>query len=98
MKRSEINAAIKRAIANAKQHGVHLPKWADWTPDKFEASADGMRHQKLGWKVVSIGHERNKIMNRPEFQEMMMMKKGLSPQDCKKVYLKARFEEIDVTL
>ncbi|MBL8085218.1 MAG: D-lyxose/D-mannose family sugar isomerase [Candidatus Obscuribacter sp.] len=55
MKRSEINAAIKRAIENAKQMGVHLPRWADWTPNQFEADADGMRHQKLGWKVVDFG-------------------------------------------
>jgi hypothetical protein len=52
MKRSEIDAAIERAIGNAKKFGVALPKWADWHPLQFDASADGIRHQKLGWKPV----------------------------------------------
>lgn len=55
MKRSEINAAIERAIGNAKKFGVALPKWADWHPQQFDSSADGIRHQKLGWKVVDFG-------------------------------------------
>lgn len=55
MKRSEINAAIERAINNAKQLGVALPKWASWTPDQFGPNADGMRHQALGWVVVDFG-------------------------------------------
>jgi D-lyxose ketol-isomerase len=55
MKRSEIDAAIERAIGSAKKHGVALPKWADWHPLQFDASADGIRHQKLGWKVVDFG-------------------------------------------
>ncbi len=55
MKRSEIDAAIARAIANAKKLGVALPKWSEWKPSQFDASADGIRHQKLGWKVVDFG-------------------------------------------
>src|ERR1700722_2164183 len=55
MKRSEIDAAIERAIGNAKKCGVALPKWAAWHPNQYEASADGVRHQKLGWKVVDFG-------------------------------------------
>lgn len=55
MKRSEIDAAIERAIANAKKCGVALPKWADWHPKQFDKNADGLRHQKLGWKVVDFG-------------------------------------------
>lgn len=55
MKRSEINAAIARSIANAKKFGVALPKWADWKPQQFGAAADGMRQQMLGWKVVDFG-------------------------------------------
>jgi len=55
MKRSEIDAAIERAIGNAKKFGVALPKWADWHPLQFDASADGIRHQKLGWKPVDFG-------------------------------------------
>ena len=55
MKRTEIDAAIARAIANAAKYGVALPKWAEWQPSQFDASADGRRHQKLGWKVVDFG-------------------------------------------
>jgi hypothetical protein len=56
MKRSEINAAIARAIGNAKKFAVALPKWADWSPARFtDASTDGIRHQQLGWKVVDFG-------------------------------------------
>ncbi|MDX2108243.1 MAG: D-lyxose/D-mannose family sugar isomerase [Candidatus Melainabacteria bacterium] len=55
MKRSEIDSAIERAITNAKKYGVTLPKWADWHPKQFEKNADGLRHQKLGWKVVDFG-------------------------------------------
>ncbi len=55
MKRSEIDSAIERAITNAKNYGVALPTWADWHPKQFETNADGIRHQKLGWKVVDFG-------------------------------------------
>lgn len=55
MKRSEIDGAIARAIGNAAKFGVALPKWAGWKPSEFDASADGIRHQKLGWKVVDFG-------------------------------------------
>lgn len=55
MKRTEIDKAIARAIANAAKFGVALPKWAEWQPSQFDASADGIRHQKLGWKVVDFG-------------------------------------------
>lgn len=55
MKRSEIDGAIARAIGNAKKFHVALPKWAEWKPSQFDASADGIRHQKLGWKVVDFG-------------------------------------------
>jgi len=57
MKRSQINAAIARAIANAKRNAVALPKWAEWNPSQFGADADGVRHQELGWKVVDFGLE-----------------------------------------
>ncbi len=55
MKRSEIDTAIERAISNAKNLGVALPAWSDWHPQQFEKNADGIRHQKLGWKVVDFG-------------------------------------------
>lgn len=55
MKRSQTNAAIARCIANAAKFNVPLPRWADWNPSQFDASADGMRHQKLGWKVIDFG-------------------------------------------
>lgn len=55
MKRSDIDYAIERAISNAKKYGVALPLWAEWNPEEFEKNADGIRHQKLGWKVVDFG-------------------------------------------
>lgn len=55
MKRSEIDAAIARAIANAVKFGVKLPRWAEWKPSDFGNNADGLRQQKLGWKVVDFG-------------------------------------------
>jgi D-lyxose ketol-isomerase len=55
VKRSEIDAAIERAISNAKKFGVALPAWADWHPAQFDASADGIRQQRLGWKVIDFG-------------------------------------------
>jgi len=55
MKRSEIDSAIERAIKNAKNFGVALPAWVEWPSQQFEANADGIRHQKLGWKVVDFG-------------------------------------------
>jgi len=57
MKRSQINTAIARAVANAKRHSVALPQWADWNPAQFGPDADGLRHQMLGWKVVDFGVE-----------------------------------------
>ncbi len=32
-----------------------FPKWADWHPQQFDDSCDGIRHQKLGWKAVDFG-------------------------------------------
>lgn len=55
MKRSEIDAAIARAIANAVKFGVKLPKWAEWKPAQFGDNADALRQQKLGWKVIDFG-------------------------------------------
>ena len=54
MKRSEINAAVARAIANSQKCGIALPRWAAWAPEEFGESAEGMRQQKLGWKVVKV--------------------------------------------
>lgn len=55
MKRSEINRAIAHAIATAKAYNVSLPVWASWSPGQFGANADGLRRQKLGWKVIDFG-------------------------------------------
>ncbi|MBU6454548.1 MAG: D-lyxose/D-mannose family sugar isomerase [Cyanobacteria bacterium REEB67] len=55
MKRTEIDAAIARAISNAETFGVALPKWVAWAPEEFGANADGIRAQRLGWKVVDFG-------------------------------------------
>lgn len=55
MKRSEIDSIIARSIATAAKLGVALPTWAGWSPCQFGASAEGVRRQGLGWKVVDFG-------------------------------------------
>jgi hypothetical protein len=55
MKRSEINAAIGRALSNAKDFHVALPVWADWQPLQFDKKASGIALQKLGWNPVDFG-------------------------------------------
>ncbi len=58
MKRSELNAMIDDAIAFIKQHGVHLPPFAYYTPTDWETvkgdSAE-VRDCGLGWDVTDFG-------------------------------------------
>jgi D-lyxose ketol-isomerase len=58
MKRSEINAAIEQSILSAENNNVNLPIWVSWSPDRFGPEADGLRQQRLGWKVIDFGQGR----------------------------------------
>lgn len=58
MKRSEINAAIKRMEAMAAAHGVVLPPFCGWTPAEWEDKGreyDEIRDTMLGWDVTDYG-------------------------------------------
>lgn len=59
MKRSEINAAIKRAEALFARHGFRLPPWGGWSPDQWrQSSPEEVREIVecgLGWDVTDFG-------------------------------------------
>ena len=60
MKRSQINAAIKEAREIFKRHGLHLPPFADWTPEQWKSKgpeADEIRKGGLGWDICEFGLE-----------------------------------------
>jgi hypothetical protein len=58
MKRSEINAAIERAMDVCSQQNFHLPAWAHWKPAHWKRlgrEADEVRENGLGWDVTDFG-------------------------------------------
>ena len=58
MKRSEINAAIRRMEAFAKQQGFVLPPFCNWTPEDWAQKSgefDEIRDNMLGWDVTDYG-------------------------------------------
>ncbi len=58
MKRSEINAQIKMAIAFTDKLGFKLPPFTGWTPDEWETKGveyDEIRENMLGWDVTDYG-------------------------------------------
>ncbi len=57
MRRSEINAALREAEALLAGHGVALPPFARWTPDRFLAGGHvpGVVLPRLGWDVTDFG-------------------------------------------
>lgn len=58
MKRSQINALIRRAIAFAGQQNFHLPPFAFWSPRTWRTKgheADEIRDCMLGWDVTDFG-------------------------------------------
>jgi D-lyxose ketol-isomerase len=58
MKRSEINAHLREAIALLEEGNFHLPPWAFWTPDDWAAAgheADEIRQRALGWDLTDFG-------------------------------------------
>ena len=58
MKRSEINAAIRRAMELLETNRWSLPRWAHWTAEDFAeagATARYLRDCQMGWDVTDFG-------------------------------------------
>ena len=58
MKRSEINAAIRRAMELLETNCWSLPPWAHWTAEDFAengATARYLRDHQMGWDVTDFG-------------------------------------------
>ena len=58
MKRSEINAAIARAIDLINANRWSLPPWGHWGVSEFAAAADTarfLRDHQMGWDVTDFG-------------------------------------------
>ncbi len=58
MKRSQINALQREAVAFFEQHHFHLPPWAFWTTadwQKNRSRAQEVVHKKLGWDLTDFG-------------------------------------------
>ena len=58
MKRSEINAAIRRMEHMAQKHGFMLPPFCGWTPAEWGnmgSEYDEIRDNMLGWDVTDYG-------------------------------------------
>ncbi|GGK17660.1 D-lyxose/D-mannose family sugar isomerase [Salinarimonas ramus] len=58
MRRSEINAILRRADDFIRSFGLALPPFAHWEPARFEAERDriaGIVDARLGWDVTDYG-------------------------------------------
>ena len=58
MKRSEINAAIRRAMELLRENRWSLPPWAHWTAEDYAgnaATAGYLRDHQMGWDVTDFG-------------------------------------------
>ena len=58
MKRSEINALIRHAMAFFARHNFHLPPFGSWTPNEWKRKgheADEIRDKALGWDLTDFG-------------------------------------------
>ena len=61
MKRSEVNAIIKRAIPFIEGNGFKLPPFTQWTPGEWKSKGheyDELRDNMLGWDVTDYGQGR----------------------------------------
>lgn len=61
MKRSEINAIIKRAAVFIEENGFKLPPFTQWTPMEWQTKGheyDEIRDNMLGWDVTDYGQGR----------------------------------------
>ena len=58
MKRSEINAVIKRFEMLLEEHRFELPPFCKWTPEEWQTKGheyDEIRDNMLGWDVTDYG-------------------------------------------
>lgn len=58
MKRSEINAVIKRFEKLLEEHRFELPPFCKWTPEEWQTKGheyDEIRDNMLGWDVTDYG-------------------------------------------
>ncbi len=58
MKRSEINAEIKRLEAMCKKYSCFLPPFCNWTPEEWKEKGheyDEIRDCMLGWDITDSG-------------------------------------------
>ena len=58
MKRSEINAVIKRLEKLLEEHRFELPPFCKWTPEEWQTKGheyDEIRDNMLGWDVTDYG-------------------------------------------
>ena len=58
MKRSEVNAAIRKMEAMAHKHGFILPPFCYWTPEEWQEKGreyDEIRKTMLGWDMTDFG-------------------------------------------
>lgn len=61
MKRSQINAAIRRMEELAKKHCFSLPPFCSWTPLQWQDKGheyDEIRNTMLGWDITDYGEGR----------------------------------------
>lgn len=60
MKRSEINAAIRKMEQLVRANGFHLPPFCGWTPQEWAEKGheyDEIRDNMLGWDITDYGLE-----------------------------------------
>ncbi len=58
MKRSEVNAFLRRGQAFFDKHQFALPAWAAWKPEAWKelgANGDEIRDHQLGWDITDFG-------------------------------------------
>ena len=56
MNRSDVNQIICDSAAFIASHGVHLPPFADWSPDEIRSKKGAMiRDRRLGWDITDYG-------------------------------------------
>jgi len=58
LKRSTINQSIEKAIEVFRENQIHLPPFAVWTPQEWDAKgpeANAIRDCMLGWDVTDFG-------------------------------------------
>lgn len=58
MKRSQVNAAIQRAMELLQANNWSLPAWAHWTAQDYSRAGDAARYlrdHQMGWDVTDFG-------------------------------------------